>query len=242
MLADLETNRIGWQTSNFTRKQVRLIVTQNFSKHNFCILTLRIDFESPILSPNLSSGKRKLPSPKMTMSRAQPGFWNCSGSYVEVTRDDIWVSFSRPRWERAYPNSRFLWISIFLQRMGRSPGSGTVCCQKIMLRFTSTVPISTNWFTGCDTWRSWTLPDGVHEPNLDCDRHQNRSFVSKIGQNGPTFRANITSGHVSPLWTYGSNWYTYYHWTPLLTLGPDHPFWDSASYVTETAGTNPTVT
>ena len=45
-------------------------------------------------------------------------------------------------------------------------------------------------FTECDTWRSWTLPDGVHEPNFGRDRHQNCSFVSKIGQNGPKLCKN----------------------------------------------------
>jgi hypothetical protein len=35
-----------------------------------------------------------------------------------------------------------------------------------------------------------------HEPNLGCDRHQNCSFVSKIGQNGP--KINTSSVHSSP--------------------------------------------
>ena len=61
--------------------------------------------------------------------------------------------------------------------------------QLLFGNFQAYCTISTNCSQGvtCDACEH---SDGVHEPNFGHDRHQNCSFVSKIGQNGPKFRKN----------------------------------------------------
>ena len=61
--------------------------------------------------------------------------------------------------------------------------------QLLFGNFQAYCTISTNCSQGvtCDACEH---SDGVHEPNFGHDRHQNCSFVSKIGQNGPKFHKN----------------------------------------------------